>query len=124
MQFDNLDIQTVYAKYNGLDYANYFLAYTITVIVCRIIFAKFVGGRSPYATIAALLFVMSISILLFIYLGHNKILYILGAVLFGFPFIAGWTITSIGLRVLLIGVVLMAVTKCALATYRYCSDLR
>jgi MFS family permease len=77
------NFQTVYAALNNFDYADYFLAYTITVIVCRVLLAEFMGGRAPYAVIAALLAVMVASVGLFLVLDDSRILYIIGAILFG-----------------------------------------
>ena len=41
------NFQAVHAQQNGFDYADYFLAYTVTVIACRVLFAEFVGGKKP-----------------------------------------------------------------------------
>ena len=72
------NFQTVFADAKGLDYANFFLAYTITVVVCRIALARFKGGRRPYLTIAALLYVMAGSFLLFIFTAGNVPAYVAG----------------------------------------------
>ena len=77
------NFQTVYAGLRGLDYSWYFLAYTITVVICRMVLAEFIGGRAPYGVIAALLAVMTASILLLLVLGDSSALYVLAAVLFG-----------------------------------------
>ncbi len=77
------NFQTVFAEQNGLDYTIYFLAYTMTVIACRVLFAQFIGGRSPYGIIAILLGVMAVSVLSLILFKDRELLYILGAVLFG-----------------------------------------
>lgn len=77
------NFQTVYAGLRGLDYSWYFLAYTITVVICRIALAEFIGGRAPYGVIAALLAIMTASIILLLVLGENDALYVLAAVLFG-----------------------------------------
>lgn len=77
------NFQTVYAGLRGLDYSWYFLAYTLTVVICRIALAEFIGGRAPYGVIAALLAIMTSSILLLLVLGDNDVLYVLAAVLFG-----------------------------------------
>ncbi|MBT6121853.1 MAG: MFS transporter, partial [Candidatus Puniceispirillum sp.] len=77
------NFQIVYADAQNLAYADYFLAYTVTVIVCRVIFAQFMGGRSPYAVIALLLGVMGLSVMLFIIQQSSVFLYVLGAILFG-----------------------------------------
>jgi len=77
------NFQTVYAGLRGLDYSWYFLAYTITVVICRIALAEFIGGRAPYGVIAALLAIMTASIILLLVLGESDVLYVLAAVLFG-----------------------------------------
>ncbi|WP_423909684.1 MFS transporter [Candidatus Spongiihabitans sp.] len=77
------NFQTEYAIQKGQDYSIYFITYTITVIVCRVIFAEFIGGDKPYFVIFVLLAIMSISILVFIYLDNSQWLYIAGALLFG-----------------------------------------
>ena len=77
------NFQIVYADAQNLAYADYFLAYTVTVIVCRVIFAQFMGGQSPYGVIALLLGVMGLSVMLFILQDSNAFLYVLGAILFG-----------------------------------------
>jgi MFS family permease len=77
------NFQTVYAGLRGLDYSWYFLAYTITVVICRMVLAEFIGGWAPYGVIAALLAVMTASILLLLVLGYSSALYVLAAVLFG-----------------------------------------
>lgn len=77
------NFQTVFADERGLDYATYFLAYTITVVIFRIALARFKGGASPYLTIAGLLFTMCASIVLFLFIGGNAALYTIVAILFG-----------------------------------------
>lgn len=78
-----INFQTVFADTRGLPYANFFLAYTITVVICRLILAKFKGGKNPYKTIAILQYVMCASVVLFIFSGENLSLYFLTAILFG-----------------------------------------
>ena len=158
------NFQTVFAKTNGLDYSHYFLSYTFTVIVLRIAFAGFGGGKYPYLVIALLLFVMTSSVILFYYLGNNSFLYIVGASLFGigygvsypiiaamaandadsdlvaqsmqimslfyfvgifgFPFIAGWMIITVGMKVLLVLVALMASFEASIGLLRHLSRNR
>ena len=77
------NFQIVYADAQNLAYADYFLTYTVTVIVCRVIFAQFMGGQAPYGVIALLLGVMGLSVMLFILQDSNTFLYVLGAILFG-----------------------------------------
>ncbi len=158
------NFQTVYAKTNALDYSHYFLSYTFTVIVLRIAFAGFGGGKYPYLVIALLLFVMTASVILFYYLGNNSLLYIIGASLFGigygvsypiiaamaandadgdlvaqsmqilslfyfvgifgFPFIAGWMIITVGMKVLLVLVAVMAGAEAMVGLLRHLSRHR
>ena len=86
------NFQTVYADARGLDYAAFFLIYTITVVICRIALARFKGGANPYLTIAALQYVMAGSVLLFIFSGSNEPAYWLVAVLFGVGYGASYPI--------------------------------
>lgn len=77
------NFQTVYADARGLDYANFFLTYTITVVILRLVLAKFKGGSNPYFTIALLQTCMVLSVVLFLFSGANFSLYLMVAVLFG-----------------------------------------
>ncbi|MEH6360685.1 MAG: MFS transporter [Amylibacter sp.] len=77
------NFQTVFAEARGLDYAAYFLAYTVTVIVFRVILSRFKGGKSPYRTIAVLQYIMCGSVILFMIIGGIQTLYVVVAVLFG-----------------------------------------
>jgi MFS family permease len=77
------NFQTVFADARGLDYAGYFLAYTLTVVFFRAVLARFSGGARPYITIALLQYVMMGSVLLFIFSGSNVPLYLVVAFLFG-----------------------------------------
>lgn len=77
------NFQTVFADERGLDYAGYFLAYTITVVLFRIVLARFKGGRAPYLTIAVLQYVMCASVVLFLGSSGSAPLYLMVAILFG-----------------------------------------
>ncbi len=77
------NFQTVFAENRGLDYAAYFLAYTVTVIVFRVVLSRFKGGKAPYRTIAILQYIMFGSVVLFMVIGGNQMLYITVAILFG-----------------------------------------
>ena len=88
------NFQTVFADARGLDYADYFLAYTTTVVVCRIALAKFKGGERPYLTIAALQYVMAASVLLFLFTGSHQPAYVVVAVLFGVGYGASYPILA------------------------------
>ena len=88
------NFQTVFASAEGLNYSNYFLAYTITVVVCRILLVGFKGGKSPYATIAGLQYVMAASVVLFIFVDGSETLYILVGILFGIGYGASYPILT------------------------------
>jgi len=77
------NFQTVFADARGLDYASFFLTYTITVVVFRLVLARFKGGKNPYLTIALLQYIMCLSIVVFIFSGSSLPLYLIVAVLFG-----------------------------------------
>ena len=77
------NFQTVFADERGLEYATYFLVYTITVVLFRIVLVKFKGGKSPYMTIALLQYIMCGSVVLFLFIGGNSVLYALVGFLFG-----------------------------------------
>lgn len=86
------NFQTVFADDRGLRYADFFLAYTITVIVCRLLLVRFSGGKRPYAVIAGLQYIMGLSILVFMFSGGNQPLYVLVAVLFGIGYGASYPV--------------------------------
>ncbi len=88
------NLQTVFADDRGLNYADFFLYYTITVVIFRIALARFKGGSNPYLTIAVLQYIMAGSVLLFLYLGSNQALYVLFAVLFGIGYGASYPILA------------------------------
>ncbi len=77
------NFQTVFANERGLDYADYFLIYTVTVVLFRVVPARFKGGRNPYMTIATLQYVMFGSVVLFMGIGGNVQMYLVVAFLFG-----------------------------------------
>ena len=77
------NFQTVFAEARGLDYATFFLTYTVTVIVLRLVLASSTGGNNPYRTIALLQYIMCASVVLFIFSASSAALYIAVAVLFG-----------------------------------------
>ncbi|MEB8387165.1 MFS transporter [Rhodobacteraceae bacterium KMM 6894] len=78
-----VNFQTVFADARGLEYASFFLTYTLTVVVFRLVLARFRGGRNPYLTIALLQYVMCFSIVIFIFSGGSLPMYLLVAALFG-----------------------------------------
>ncbi len=158
------NFQTVYAAERGLDYSIYFLTYTITVIICRVAFASFLGGKAPFGVMACLLAIMTLSTLVLLYPGTNTALYTLGAILFGigygvsypiikamaandaephlmsatlqvfglsyfigvfgFPFVGGWIISTVGIAPLLAVAALLAFIEFSLALHRYRRDKR
>ena len=58
------NFQTVFADDRGLNYAIFFLIYTLTVIIFRLVLVKFKGGTNPYLMIVALQYVMCASVVL------------------------------------------------------------
>lgn len=88
------NFQTVFADDRGLNYADFFLYYTITVVICRIALARFKGGPNPYLIIAVLQYIMAGSVLLFLYSGDSQTLYVLVAILFGVGYGASYPILA------------------------------
>jgi MFS family permease len=86
------NFQTVFAAERGLDYAAYFLTYTLTVIALRAFLASFKGGNSPYLIIANLQYIMAFAVLLFIFMGDSVLLYLLVATLFAIGYGASYPI--------------------------------
>lgn len=86
------NFQTVFADERGLNYASFFLIYTITVVSFRLVLVKFKGGKNPYLMIAALQLLMCGSVVLFIFSGGNSELYVLVAILFGLGYGASYPI--------------------------------
>ncbi|OAN75266.1 MFS transporter [Sulfitobacter sp. EhC04] len=77
------NFQTVFADARGVDYAWFFLSYTLTSVIFRLVMARFTGGPNPYMTIALLQCLMCAGLALFVVSGDSLPLYILVAVLFG-----------------------------------------
>lgn len=88
------NFQTVFADQRGLDYADFFLTYTITVVICRLLLAGFSGGKTPYLTIARMQTVMFLSVILFMFSAGNQVLYFLVAILFGIGYGASYPILT------------------------------
>lgn len=88
------NFQTVYADARNLDYSVFFLAYTLTVIVCRIVLIGFQGGKNPYQTIALLQFVMGGSVVVFLLMANTVPLYVLVAIMFGIGYGASYPILT------------------------------
>lgn len=88
------NFQTVFAADRGLNYSVFFAAYMITVIICRILLARFDGGSNPYRTIAGLQYIMAASVILFIFSGDNATAYLAVGVLFGIGYGASYPIVS------------------------------
>jgi len=77
------NFQTVFADARGLDYAYFFMSYTLTTVTFRLVMARFTGGANPYMTIALLQCLMCAGLALFVVSGDSLPLYVLVAVLFG-----------------------------------------
>lgn len=77
------NFQTVYADANGLSYAVFFLVYTVTVIIGRLVMARFIGTHAPYGVIAFLMVVMTASVLVLLVQSSNMIVYVVASILFG-----------------------------------------
>jgi len=77
------NFQTVFADARGLNYATFFLTYTITVVVFRLVLVKFKGGKRPYLIIALLQYLMCASVILFLFSAGSSALYIVVAITFG-----------------------------------------
>lgn len=88
------NFQTVFAEAQGLHYADFFLAYTVTVVICRVLLTGFSGGKAPYAVIAALQYVMCASIVLFMFVDGNQFHYVLVAILFGIGYGASYPVLA------------------------------
>ena len=88
------NFQTVIAASEGLNYADYFLVYTVTTVICRVAFAKFKGGTAPYRIIGVLQSIMSASVLLFLFIDGNQIVYIACAILFAIGYGASYPILA------------------------------
>ncbi|MEH6631506.1 MAG: MFS transporter [Halopseudomonas aestusnigri] len=88
------NFQSVFAEERGLNYSDFFLYYTITVVICRVLLAKFKGGNNPYAIIATLQYIMCGSVILFIVSGASQELYALVAVLFGIGYGASYPVLA------------------------------
>jgi MFS family permease len=86
------NFQTTFADERGLTYSVFFLTYTITVIVCRLLLVQFKGGKNPYMTIAGLQYIMAGSVILFMLMGGHPQLYILVAILFGIGYGASYPV--------------------------------
>jgi MFS family permease len=86
------NFQTVIADERGLNYASFFLIYTLTVVGFRLALVKFKGGRNPYLVIAVLQYLMGASVVLFIFSGDSAVLYAIVAVLFGIGYGASYPI--------------------------------
>ena len=88
------NFQTVFAEAEGQQYAEFFLAYTVTVVICRLALAGFSGGKSPYRTIALLQYVMGLSVVVFLFVDGSRAIYILSAVLFGVGYGASYPVLA------------------------------
>lgn len=88
------NFQTTIARSEGLNYADYFLTYTITTVICRIVFAGLSGRTSPYRVIGLLQLVMCGSAVLFLFINGIQWIYIACAILFGIGYGASYPILA------------------------------
>ena len=88
------NFQTVIANAEGLDYADYFLVYTGTTVLFRVLLAGWRGGKAPYRMIALLQLVMSAGALSFLFIGGSQGIYMLCAVLFAIGYGASYPILA------------------------------
>ena len=88
------NFQTVIAESEGLNYADYFLVYTITTIICRVAFARFKGGASPYRVIGVLQTFMCFGVLLFLFINGSQAVYIACAILFAVGYGASYPVLA------------------------------
>ena len=88
------NFQTVIAASAGLIYADYFLVYTVTTVICRVAFAKFKGGAAPYRIIGLLQSVMTAGVLLFLFIDGNQTVYIVCAILFAIGYGASYPVLA------------------------------
>ncbi len=88
------NFQTVIAASAGLIYADYFLVYTVTTVICRVAFAKFKGGVAPYRIIGLLQSVMTAGVLLFLFIDGNQTVYIVCAILFAIGYGASYPVLA------------------------------
>ena len=88
------NFQTVFADEKGLRYADFFLTYTVTVIVCRLLIVGFIGSKNLYRAIAILQYIMCFSIVVFMFIGGNQPMYLLVAVLFGIGYGASYPLLA------------------------------
>ncbi len=86
------NFQTVIAGSEGLNYADYFLVYTVTTVICRVAFANYKGGAAPYLIIGLLQSIMSLSVLLFLFIDGSQVVYIACAMLFAIGYGASYPI--------------------------------
>lgn len=75
--------QTVLARDQGLDYADFYLAYTAAVILARLALAGRINGDNAYRAIAVLYFVMTAAVALYLAVDGMFALFIAVAALFG-----------------------------------------
>jgi len=86
------NFQTVIAASEGLSYADYFLVYTITTVLCRIAFSRYKGGTKPYRIIGIMHTVMCASVLLFLFIDGSQVVYIACAILFAIGYGASYPV--------------------------------
>ena len=88
------NFQTSIAQAEGLEYADYFLVYTVTTVLCRIVFSGLSGSDSPYRIIGLLQCIMCVSAVLFLFINGNQWIYMTCAILFGIGYGASYPILA------------------------------
>lgn len=88
------NFQTVISSSRALNYADYFLTYTLTVIILRVFLIRYNGGQNPYRTLGVLLMLMASSPLLLLFSGGSQMLYVVVAMLFGLGYGTSYPIIS------------------------------
>jgi len=72
--------QTIYAQERGLDFAEYFLAYTLSAVGFRLLSSPWITPANAWWATVCLYAIMSGAILLFVTSGNSQILYLLVAI--------------------------------------------
>ena len=75
--------QTSYADQHGYDYSLFFIGFMSAVILCRLLLAGYVIKLDPFKTLVLLTSMTLLSIVLFIVVTNNSLIYLLTAVLLG-----------------------------------------
>ncbi|MGP3980922.1 MFS transporter [Streptomyces sp. KR80] len=78
--------QTTFANSRGIDSAYFYAAYTLGVIVPRFTVSRRISGWDPARTTMVLLAGMCASLVLFLLVGHNVILYAISSLILGITY--------------------------------------